>query len=167
MTYAGYKALFNKRYAGLKLSQGATECGPFLRPTISPDLPPWKLFWCISYPNDRYIRITEYFDVDPMLGRRHGDRAQFGFHYGPISKGRPDKHGCPKPILATDIRFDLSTDEYKDHLHYGGEEHIAQSRVQGVTILEMDPFRFIEGIEFHRTSGNPLHDCFGFMIKDL
>ena len=137
-------------------------------PLFAPDnrfqLAPWKLFWCITYPDLKYIRLVEYFDVDSVAGGRHGVRVQFVFHYGETPR-KLDKHGCPKPIAATDIRFDLSTDQYADHLHYQGENHIPQVRVEGLSILGLGPFDFIEGIERHRSTGGTLHDCFGFTVK--
>jgi hypothetical protein len=169
MTYQVWKTLFTQNYSKFKLPKGATECGPFLRPTIHPNLPPWKLFWCIIYPDQQYIRIVEYYDVDTVLSRKGGVRVQFCFHYGPLAKGRDKKYGCPKIHKKTHIRFDLSTDQYVDHLHYLGEDHIPQDRMVGCKILDMEPFRFIQGIEAHRNSHKPLslHECFGFEIKTV
>jgi hypothetical protein len=165
MEYSAYREEFQKKYAEWKIPTGATECGPFLQPTRRPDLPPWRLFWCIIYPDEKYARIVEYFDVDPRLGLRHGVRVQFVFHYGPCSKRKPDAQGCPKPTKRTEIRFDLSTDQYQDHLHYQGKDHIAQANVVGLTIRDMTTFRFIEEIERHRRTGQSLHECFGFTLR--
>jgi hypothetical protein len=164
MTYVQYRTRFIQRHNALRLTAGATECGPFLRATRWPTLPPWKLFWCILYTDRKYIRLVEYFDVDSVRGNAHGTRVQFGFHYGPTSSGR-DRHGCPRPIPDTEIRIDLSTDQYGAHIHYQGEDHIPQSRIDGLNISSLEPFGFIERVEDHRSTGNPLHDCFGFTVK--
>ncbi len=118
--------------------------------------------WCILY-GDKYVRMVECFDVDRTMKTPHGIRVQFTLHYGRESSQK-DANGCPKQIKSTDIRFDLSTDQHKAHLHYQGEDHIAQSRVSGLEIRSLSIFDFIKGIEQHRATGDPLHDCFGFKV---
>jgi len=102
-----------------------------------------------------------------VLGPHHGTLTEFSFHYGRLGQSKdPKSFNCPKWIKVTDIRFDLSTDQHKYHLHYYGPDHIPQNRVIGCKISDMDRFSFIRGIEAHRTSKKPLNECFGFEIRD-
>ncbi len=167
MTYVEFVASFRAKYESFNVPEGATECGPYIFPTVRPDLPPWKLFWCICYPDANYIRINEYYDVDRGMGSQHGRRVSFGYHYGPFTPSEVDENGCPKRRKKTHIRFDVSFDQYQAHMHHGDEDHILQSRVGGITISTLDLFSFISGIEQHRNTHMPLLDCFSVTIDSL
>lgn len=144
------------------------EFGPFTQGTIDPARAPWMLRWWLLFKDNLHIRTTELFE---RTGNRNipdeAKRAQFSFHYGPTPVRR-DKNGWPRMDRdsPTIIRIDLAPD-YADHIHYAGEDHVPQSRVKGMTILDLDPFQFVEGILRHRRSGESIDKCFGFTVERI
>jgi hypothetical protein len=56
---------------------------------------------------------------------------------------------------------------YNDHIHFAGEDHVPQSRVKGLVIVELDVFRFVEAVISHRTTSQPIDNCLGFKLETM
>jgi hypothetical protein len=163
--YAGYKTWFASQYNQFQLPSNASECGPFISPTLAgPDRPPWQLKWWIVFEDGRFICCTEYFVGRSGHSSFSGHLDQFSYHYG-VHSGHVDARGCPKQSSKTGtlIRIDFAP-HYRDHLHFKGVDHIPQSSVSGLILLEMTMFGFIAGILRHRETGEPLEKCFNFEV---
>ncbi len=60
------------------------------------------------------------------------------------------------------IRIDQDADWRGPHLHFDGEDHIAQSRVKNLRISDVDPFLFIRAVMEHRRSGDRFDNILRF-----
>jgi hypothetical protein len=128
-------------------------------------MPPWKLSWWLVFQDGMFISCVECFEPAGGLSNASGRLSHFGYHYG-LHPGRTDKNGCPKHSTkaGTMIRIDLAPN-YKDHMHFAGEDHIPQSRLRGtLVILDMTIFGFVARVLEHRQTGRSLGDCFGFEV---
>jgi hypothetical protein len=143
------------------------EFGPAVQPTKTPGRPPWILRWSILFGDSMYIRTSELFDpVGARANPLSGKRVQFSFHYGPTPK-RTDSRGWPKmdpKSGGTVLRVDLAP-PYNDHIHFAGEDHVPQSRVKGLVIVDLDVFRFIEAVFAHRKTSRTIDTCLGFKLE--
>jgi hypothetical protein len=162
-TWTQFVKWFTAEYDKCDLEEGATECGPYLGPTADPGMPPWKAEWFILYPDSHYIRATENYYAKPRADGGGGYRKHFSFHYGPTPP--LDANGTPQWRLdnACDLRIDC--DRRGPHLHYGGQDHIPQSRIGGMQISDQGMFDFVRKIQEQRNSHASAEETFGFRVE--
>ncbi len=151
MRFSEYEAWLAAEVANTPLEPGCEQIGPFLTPTVVPDKPPWQMEWTVLFADGYYFRVVEnWFRRSSSLGG-HGCRRAFSFHYGPTNPAKDD-NGVPLPSnqFPATIRVDQDVDWRGPHLHYNGEDHVRQSRVQDLRISDMEPFQFIKAVMEHR-----------------
>ena len=162
MQFAEYDRWFSEQANGFSIEPTCLSIGPYVTPTVAPNKPPWKAEWTVLYEDGFYLRVVEnWFRRSTSLGGR-GERKAFSFHYGPTN---PAKNDEGVPLYSDDypaiIRIDQDTDERGSHLHYEGENHILQSRVQNLRLSNADPFWFIKAVVEHRRS----HESFDQIMR--
>jgi len=163
MRYADYVAWFEGERRKLSLESGCTQVGPLHVPTAFTK-PPWNLDWCLRFADGKHIKLKErWWARSARLGGL-GYRKHFAFHYGelnPVSDmlGFPVRDAVKFPPI---IRLD--SDAYEPHLHYNGEDHIYQPRVQGLHISDVDMFDFINAVHQHRKGGEPFDRLLKFTV---
>jgi hypothetical protein len=147
------------------LAAGGNRKGPFYNPPAKGTKAPWRVEWLIFFSDNKYIRICENYNAAPKAQGGEGVRAHLSYHYGDVPQRRTPQ-GLPLWGLdePTDLRMDLDSDR-GPHLHYAGENHIPQTRVDGLDISRFDLFTFVAGIFEHRANGKPLNEVFGFKIR--
>jgi len=163
MEYAEYEAWFRQKYDQVSLEPGCVEIGPFLDPTPR-DKPPWKLDWCVRFPDGKYLQIKERWFPRPIRLGGRGYRKHFSFHYGEAnciydSEGVPLKGGDAYPTI---IRID--DDAYGPHLHFNGEDHIIPNRVKGLAIPDAELFDFFSAVAECRASGRAFDKTMKFKV---
>ena len=162
-SYEAYDKWFTSEYDQTRLEEGAQEIGPFLSFTIKPNLPPWKLEWFIVFGDRKYLRLYEYFDSAPKeVGG--GIRAVFSFHYGDLPPQIRNGKPAWRDHDQVDLRIDLDQ-SHGLHLHFRGEDHIAQDRVKGFEFEAYDLFKYISVIKEHRQTQRPLDEILGFVVE--
>jgi hypothetical protein len=165
MQFAEYDRWFWEQAGGFFFEQGCVPIGPYVTPTVAPNKPPWKAEWTVLFEDGFYFRVVEnWFRRRTALGGR-GERKAFSFHYGPTNPAKNDE-GVPLysdkyPAL---IRIDRDTDDRDSHMHYGGENHIPQARVQNLRISNVDPFWFIRAVIEHRRSQDSFDKIMRFTV---
>jgi hypothetical protein len=163
-----YATWFWAEHAKYVLEQGARENGPRLRPTGSRGPVPWQLKWAVRFVDDYYAQVTENYTLTKFTGQ--GERKDFAFHYGQTPT-RSDPFGFPiyqNMGLPAIIRIDNHPPydlPYGPHLHYNGEAHIGQSRVDGLKILDCDLFQFMDAVNQHRKINKPFHEILNFTVQ--
>src|ERR1700736_5206855 len=103
--------------------------------------PPWKLEWCIIYPEGDYIRIREDYSQSTAYPKdKNGLRNYMSFHYG--NAAAADRLGQRKYRSSdpTVIRLCSQKKVRGPHLHYDGPDHHEQDSVSGLTIDQCDLF---------------------------
>jgi hypothetical protein len=152
MQFAEYEKWFEEQASGFDFGAGCVSVGPYLTPTVTPNKPPWKTEWTVLFEDGFYLRVVEnWYRRSASLGGR-GVRKAFSFHYGPTNPAK-DHEGVPihSDEYPAIIRIDHDTDGRGPHLHFGGEDHIPQGRVQNLRISDADPFQFIRAVvDFRR-----------------
>lgn len=168
MQYADYVAWLRAEYSSIALEPGCTEIGPLHNPTILPNSPPWNMDWAVYFPDGKHAYLYErWFPVGPRLaGRvRRGSREHFSFHYGTTGPSRR-LHGFPardKVNHPAIIRIDC--DKYGPHIHFGSEaDHIAQNRIHGMKITDVNPFEFMRSVLNHRKTGDDFSALMKFTV---
>jgi hypothetical protein len=163
--YDEFERWVTSSHENFELEKGALEMGPFYSPTVIPGQPPWDFTWYVKFPDKKYIRAWEVYDPLP---RRIGGafRNPFSLHYGDLPPN--EKNGFPvyKSADPVDIRIDYDR-LHGSHLHYGGEDHIPQTRVKGMAINSVNAFEFVTKIQQHRCSGKALAEVFGFTVEPV
>lgn len=152
MLFSEYDTWFWEETNRITLESDCKSCGPFVTATVSPNRPPWKAEWTVLFRDGLYFRAVEnWYRRKAALGGK-GYREAFSFHYGPSN---PDVDGdgvpLPSPQYPAIIRIDQD-DRSGPHLHYGGEDHIPQSRVLNLRISDAEFFEFIRAVQRHRTT---------------
>ena len=162
MHYADYEQWLKREHSLIALDPKWVEVGPFLTPTISPNKPPWQMEWAIIFDDGLFFRVTENWFKRKSLGGR-GLRYHHSFHYGPANPQRSTE-GIPNrsPAYPAIIRVDV--DRRGPHLHYGGNDHVPQSKVHGLDISNADPFIFAKAIIEHRQTGKDLAAIMKFTV---
>lgn len=61
------------------------------------------------------------------------------------------------------LRIDIDQ-KSRRHAHYGGENHIPESRLSGLDFDKITPFDFIRAVEQHRLTLKPLPEILGFEV---
>jgi hypothetical protein len=109
--------------------------------------------WTVLFDDGFYLRLVENWYRRSASFGGGGIRKAFSFHYGPTN---PDKDDEGVPLYSDKypaiIRIDEDTDSRGPHLHYNGEDHVPQARVQNLRISDADPFQFIKTVIEHRRS---------------
>jgi hypothetical protein len=165
MKFTEYDHWFLEQAEGFIWDASCEHIGPYVTPTVTPDRPPWKAEWTVLFGDGFYFRVVEnWYRRSANLGGR-GVRKAFSFHYGPTNPVRDDEG---TPLYSDDyqaiIRIDLDTDGRSAHLHYDGDDHIPQMRVQNLRISEVDPFRFIRAVVEHRSNHQSFDKIMGFTV---
>jgi hypothetical protein len=173
--WTSYFRWFQERYDAIKddfLKDGATECGPVLKPTEPhhPKSAPWRADWAVKFPDGKYFRVKESYKrltVYPNVG--NGEREHFSFHYGLAHKdldarGFPKSNPAAKPPVA-DLRVDIDKD-LRPHIHVGSVKHIYQDHVEGYVIKDADMFAFLEAVREHRQTKKPLTELLNIKVLD-
>jgi hypothetical protein len=163
LTFNQYRSWFENERQALELEPAAlsfpqlTTSGRFEPP------PPWKLEWCIIYPDGSYIRIREDFSQTNQYPKnKDGVRNYMSFHYGI----RPNANRVGRKYKSSDPTFLRLCSQRKvrdPHLHYGSEHH-EQISVKGLDIANCDLFTFIRAIQRNRQTGESLHEIYQFEI---
>ena len=167
--WSDYRTTFQQRYDRLKgsiLQSGSTEIGPFINPISKGHTgAPWRTDWAIIFSDGLYVRAKECFGRCAGFPPQMGQRQSLSFHYGEAHAGR-DNSGMPllANAPAAIIRIDLDPRQ-GPHLHYEGEDHIPQSRVDGFSISDADLFNFMEAISQHRRNGVSLLPLFNIKLR--
>jgi hypothetical protein len=93
-----------------------------------------------------------------------GYRNGFSFHYGPANP-QVDDEGVPlrSNSYPAIIRIDQD-DRIGPHLHFHGENHIPQERVQSLRISDVDMFDFIQAVLTHRKNGESFDKIMKFKV---
>jgi hypothetical protein len=89
----------------------------------------------------------------------------FAFHYGE-SNPTCDATGFPmkdEALYVTTFRID--TDAYGPHIHFHGENHLFQNRVEGLVISDAEPFIFVQAVLRHRSTGEDFDTIMGFTVR--
>lgn len=165
MHFPEYVTWLEEQVAETALDQGCIQIGPFATPTVTPNKPPWKFEWTVLFQDGHYFRIVEnWYRRSSNLGGK-GYRSAFSFHYGPTNPATNDE-GVPLPgrEYPAIIRIDQDADWRGPHLHFGGEDHIPQGRVQNLRISDVDPFEFISAVIEHRRSNEGFDKIMRFTV---
>jgi len=143
-----------------------TEAGPFIDSTAVLNKPPWKMEWAIIFDADgTYLRVTEtWWRRKPPYLLNTGIREHFSFQYGVAGPLR-DLHGIPVRDYSFQTFIRVDCDTHGPHLHYRGEDHIQQNRVDGFRIASADPFNFVRAILRHKQTGESLATILNFTIR--
>jgi hypothetical protein len=162
MRYEEYVAWFDGEHKGLTFESGCTQVGPLFVPTpISK--PPWKLDWCVRFSDGMHIKVKERWWPRPIKFGGRGYRKHFAFHYGeanPLS----DADGFPLRDDKYRSIIRLDHDPYGPHLHFGGEDHVFQTRVSGFDISNADLFEFVRAVQLHRETGEMFDKILKFTV---
>ena len=134
-------------------------------PVPRTDSPPWGLEFAILYSDGMYIRIGEYYRELSRIEGGGGSLKYFAYHYGPYA-GPLGPEGFPVMTKQVELRIDVD-ERHKRHAHYGGEDHIPESRLKGLNFETIDPFQFIGAVEEHRQHKRPLHEILGFVVESV
>ena len=171
MNFALYATQFQVKHSRISLEPGCIEIGPILAPT-RPNSPPWKMDWAVFFPDSKVAYLYERWSqvpwtpgCPPLSGAaRRGYRKHFSFHYGPTNpiKGPSGIPLRDKQNYPAAIRIDV--DKWCPHIHFHGEAHIAQSRVTGLKIEEVDPFDFMRAVLQHRSSTTDFDAIMNFRV---
>jgi hypothetical protein len=158
-----YEAWFHGECTKPARELGFPFVGPFTSALGQPDSPPWDSDFAIIFPDDKYVRVGEYYRPLPRKEGGGGCLQDLAYHYGPCSKNR-DEDGFPNQMKKCDLRIDIDR-RYQRHIHYMNEDHIPESRLLGLYFDNIDPFRFIRAVDRHRASGEPLQEILGFKVE--
>ncbi|MGB8260834.1 MAG: hypothetical protein WCE75_10810 [Terracidiphilus sp.] len=157
-------------HAKYVLEEGAREVGPRLRPTGAFGPVPWQLKWAVLFRDGLYAQATENYILTKFSGL--GERKDFAFHYGQTPAtfypdGFPDyrKSGCSAIIRIDNHSPYDPLSGGGPHMHYNGEDHIGQSRVNGLDILNSDLFHFMDAVSEHRKTGRAFHEILNFTVQ--
>jgi hypothetical protein len=164
MNFQEYEARLQAECDQIQLEPGCSVTGPFVNFTEHPDLPPWTFELYIFFSDGAYVRIWEMFGR--IAGNRtQGQRLQSSYHYGPVP-ARCDSQGLPLWSSSDPrvIRIDRD-DWHGPHMHYGGEDHIPQNRVDNMVIEDMTLTVFLTAVLEHRASQRPLNEILRFRIR--
>jgi hypothetical protein len=167
MHYTDYGRRLLVEHATFAIEPAWVEIGPLHNPTILPSSPPWNMDWAILFPDGKYAYAKERWypaSISRPRGANWGHRQHFSFHYGTANPAR-DSRGIPLPDnihFPAVIRIDK--DQWGPHLHFGGENHIPQTRIQGMTIEDADPFDFMRAVLEHRTTGANFDAVMNFQV---
>jgi hypothetical protein len=165
MKFAEYDQWFWAEADEFVWDASCVQIGPYVTPTVTPNKPPWKMEWTVLFGDGFYLRVVEnWYRRSTSLGGT-GVRKAFSFHYGPTNPTKDDE-GVP---LYSDqypaiIRIDQDTDGRSSHLHYNGEDHVPQTRVQNLRISDADPFHFIRAVIEHRRSHQSFDQIMRFTV---
>lgn len=164
MRFSAYEQWLLEQASGTPLEEGCISIGPFATPT-PPDQAPWEMDWTVLFANDHYIRIKEHWYRRGAHLGGVGYRKSFSFHYGPTNPDK-DEDGIPLPSVAYPaiIRIDEDDDWRGPHMHFGGENHIPQSRVKGFSITRADMFDFIRAVMKHRETNEGFEIILDFAV---
>jgi len=162
-TWTEFVEWFTAGYKHCVLEEGATECGPFLAPTADPGMPPWKAEWFVIFCDGNYIRATENYYAKARAQGGGGYRQHFSFHYGPTPPF--SANGIPEWRLEKTYHLRIDCDRRGPHLHYKGEDHIPQSRIVGMKIIDQGIFDFVCKIQEQRKAKVSVEDSLGFRVE--
>jgi hypothetical protein len=168
VTFEAHQLLFDVERQALE-----REFGPAVRSwwhllaqSASEAPPPWKLEWCIVFPNSEYIYIREHYTL--LKGCRltnEGVRTFFSYHYGerPMSDSSGQRHyHHSNPTI---LRVCYITSKGKaPHLHYLGPDHHDQTGIKGFPISDAQLSTFVRAVLEHRSGDVPLSELLGFEI---
>jgi hypothetical protein len=124
--------------------------------------------WAILFPDGKYAHLKERWypaTISAPRSSNWGYRKHFSFHYGMANPSK-DSRGIPLPDrinFRPIIRIDH--DRWGPHLHFDGEDHIQQIRVQGMTIDDADPFDFMRAVLEHRATNANFDAVMKFQVK--
>jgi hypothetical protein len=59
----------------------------------------------------------------------------------------------------------VDCDRTGPHIHYDGQDHIVQARVNGLDIDDLDLFDFMDAVRVNRVTGRPLHEILNFTVQ--
>jgi hypothetical protein len=166
MRLAEYEHWFQTEYSAITLGPHCTEAGPFIDWKVAPNKPPWKMEWAIIFDDGTFLRVTENWwrRKPPFQANNMGVREHFSFQYG-IAGSLRDQHGIPVRDNSCETFIRIDCDIYGPHLHYGGDDHIHQSRVDGFHIASAEPFDFVRAILRHKETGEKLATIFNFTVR--
>jgi hypothetical protein len=167
MRFEEYDKWFWEQTNGIALGEGSIQIGPYVTPTVTPNKPPWKLEWTVLFEDGFYLRLKEYWYRRSASFGGSGTRQSFSFHYGPTNPSK-DVEGVPiysEGYPAT-IRIDQDVDWRGPHLHYKGEDHVSQTRVQNLRISDVEPFEFIRAVLEHRKTGQSFETIMRFVVTN-
>jgi hypothetical protein len=166
MKFSEYASWFHAEHAMViqKLEPRCTEIGPFLTPTVVPDKPPWKAEWAVVFEDEHFFRVTEnWFRRGIIASGGSGYREHFSFHYGLANPVR-GSDGLPVRSNAYPAIFRIDRDRHGPHLHFGGDDHIPQTRVQNLRISNVEPFDFVRAVLRHRSTREDFDQILKFKV---
>jgi hypothetical protein len=156
MHYTDYARRLITEHAKISYELGFHEIGPTHNPTKLPSSPPWNMDWAVIFSGGKYAYLKERWFPETLTAPRSanlGYRKHFSFHYGPANPAT-DPRGIPLPDpvnFPPIIRIDK--DRWPPHVHFHGEDHIPQTRIQGFAITDAGPFEFMKAVIEHRATG--------------
>jgi hypothetical protein len=162
-TLTQYEARVQRSIAALALDVQIKQVGPILTPTARPNQAPWAFDWALLFDDRLHIAIRERFVPTPKRFGPHGVRHMFTFHYGETPE-LFDPEGLPIRDNAKETKLRIDLDRWGPHIHFQGQDHIPQSKVEGLDIKDADMFRFVSSVLQHRGSTEPLDSTFGFRL---
>jgi hypothetical protein len=164
MKYSEYATWLQQEYSQINLGPRSAELGPYLGPTVDPDSPPWQMKWAVIFDDNHYFCVTENWWKRRRQFGSQGYRKHFCFHYGPANPV-PDQDGIPEPSRSYPAIFRIDCDTHGPHIHFQGEDHIGQNRVDGFAISDAQPFLFVQAVMRHRLSGDGFDEIMQFRVK--
>jgi len=168
MHYLDYVSWLLAEHGRLVLETGTVEVGPLHNPTFAPSSPPWNMDWLVKFHDSHHVQIKERWFPETRVvprGANVGYRKHFSFHYGTTNPA-VDVRGFPlrDPRNFPPI-FRIDCDRHGPHIHFHGNSHITQNRVQGLTIKNVDPFDFMKAVNEHRANaGKDFDAIMGFKV---
>lgn len=159
MQYTLYKSQFEAKRAALEVPPDCVVGEPqFFISTPNT----WHMVWFLTFNDDHYIRCRELWSHRTGYPAR---RHQFTLHYGPIVAWKTSGEVQPHHTDPVIIRIDLGPNG-PTHLHYGDPEpHYYQDELEGIDLVDVDMFAFIEAIFKSRAEGTEVRNILGFRIR--
>ena len=162
MRYAEYDSWLQGEYSKITLEPNCIEAG-FLRPTVTPNKPPWQMKWAVIFGDGKYFCAIENWPSRSVKFGGAGYREHFSFHYGIANLAR-DSDGIPLRSPDYPAIFRIDQDRNGPHIHFGGKDHIGQDRVDGFTISDAEPFQFVQAVLQHRATGGSFDKIMQFTV---
>lgn len=158
--YFAYKQWFEKNHGALHLPDGCAEPNDPL--FIYANQYTWSVEWFLLLKTpSSYIRIFENFARRSRLSVSR--RIHFAYHYGPVVKADEKEMPVREPSDPVFVRIDNI--HAPAHLHPEGDptRHLPQENVKGLTLDDIDLFKFVKCAFQHR-KGLTIERAFGYRI---
>jgi hypothetical protein len=165
MRFVEYERWLTGETSKLIFEPSSTVIGLYSTPTIQPNNAPWQTELTVVFSDGKFFRVCETWYRRKGSPGGGGYRGHFSFHYGPANPSC-DSEGVPtrsKDYPAI-IRID-EDDRIGPHLHFAGENHIPQRRVQNLRISDADMFDFIRAVQTHRANGEGFDKILKFTVN--